>query len=593
MSNGVDTPPSVAESVGSEESESESHRRRYLSCPARLGGRPGSLKRRSARPIWEIAERLVSSEMVQDARSLSERVSDHELRHGSPALPSMHDSWPRVRKQRSDEDGRSMTLWQLSNAMAEAGASRVSTDSSTSPPPEAEGSSYEVWRPVDHHSQPQAAGDYKPLLHPPPVRHPGGHTGGHTSYDHGKQASDHGKQAYDHGKQQPSASPHRHGKTISGESPFDNAFVDAVLGIDKMHVAEAQARNRRPLSPSLPDGSEINMALMQLEALAAEARAEGQREELGADDFDPAELLAVLDSPGAKSVLALSPLRPHLLQHAGQSLGANTHRTFQSAPKSFESAPKSIENAPRPFESAQRTFANAPPREPRDEQPTHLVQNLPHAQAHAYPCHYDDSHNAPMHSGGGPPPSNHSVLRCSGGSCGSAHSSGHHRNSPPERTSGHNSSPHLAPCEPYAFAPLLHGRDSVGSSGSPAITRQGSPAMHLQGSSPAFFRQGSPAMHQQRRYVASSGSRLSGHSPAPDVYPHAVPVAVTHQVRATIPRVAAHAACGVALDSCGVPWHILGVLPPARVHCTAARLVDRFAPPTPPPPPSFADILRK
>jgi hypothetical protein len=458
--SGLATPLSVADSVGSEESESETHRRRYLSCPARLGGRASSLKRRSAPPIWEIAERLGSSESyAQDERSLSERVSDHEMRHGSPA-PSMHDSWPRVRKQRSDEDGRSMTLWQLSNAMAEAGTRGGSADGSTGSPAEMQATSCDAPRPADHPNQ-QTTGTYKPLLHAPQAPHPGGH----ALYDHVKQAF-----------------PQTHVKSAPGESPFDNAFVDAVLGIDKMHVADAHGR--QPSTSALPDGSEINLALMQLEALAAEARAEGPLEVLSADDFDPAELLAVLDSPGAGSALVLSPLRPHLLRCPGQSEGAAAHRGFGSAP----------------------------PRDLQAEHVAHAWHGSADPHAHAYPVRYEDARAAPVRGGGGSPAA-HGVLRCSGGSGHGAN----HRNSPAERNPAHHSSPHLVPCEPFAYVPPLHAHDSMGSSGSPAI-------------------------HRQRSYGGSSGSRASAcYSPAPDAYPQAIPVPISHQVPAT-PRPRAQAA---------------------------------------------------
>jgi len=442
-SSGLDTPLSVADSVGSEESESENHRRRYLSCPARLGSRAGSLKRRSAPPIWEIAERFNSSEAIpHDERSLSERVLDHEMRHGSPA-PSMHDSWPRVRKQRSDENGRSMTLWQLSNAMAEAGTCRGSADGSTGPPADAQGTSYEASRPADEYPKQQPLGAYKSLLHAPSTRHP-----------------DYVKQEF----------PQSHGQMAPGDSPFDNAFVDAVLGIDKMHVADAYGR--QPPSSALPDGSEINLALMQLEALAAEARAEGPIEVLSSDDFDPAELLAILDSPGAESVLALSPLRSHFMHGACPSEGPTAHRGFGSAP----------------------------PCDLRNEHLAHVGHGPADLQARAYPSHYEDARVAPRHVGGGSP-ALHGVLR---GSSGSGHGTGY-RHLAPERAPAHHSPPHLAPCEPFAYVPPLRANDSMGSSGSPAV-------------------------HRPRSYSGSSGGLASGcYSPGHDAYPQTIPVPISYQ----------------------------------------------------------------
>ena len=157
-----------------------------------------------------------------------------------------------------------MTLWQLSHAISRAAG------------------------------QPSAE---EPLF-PPPAK------AKNASFDRGRRhfappASRRGRAA------PPLAQPPAGGKV---DSPFNNAFVDAVLGIDNMHVADAAAA--RGDGGTLPDGSEINLALMQLEALAAEAREEGPMDLLGGDDFDPAELLAVLDCASPHGPLSPSVPAP-------------------------------------------------------------------------------------------------------------------------------------------------------------------------------------------------------------------------------------------------------------------------------------------
>ncbi|EOD22974.1 hypothetical protein EMIHUDRAFT_195457 [Emiliania huxleyi CCMP1516] len=187
--SGLATPASVADSIDSDVSE-EGHRR-FHTAPARYGARSGQLKRRSAPPIWEVAHRFHEEAGGHDERSLSERVSDIEAEQGPPS--SIHDSWPRVRKQRSDEEGRSMTLWQLSNAMR---APPISRSSSIESGCNTRGSP----APYD----PPAAPSLKQQM----------------------------AAALRHG-------PSPMSKVAPAEGVFDNTFVDSVLGdVDNMHLTD-------------------------------------------------------------------------------------------------------------------------------------------------------------------------------------------------------------------------------------------------------------------------------------------------------------------------------------------------------------------
>merc|ERR1719261_2040698 len=97
-----------------------------------------------------------------------------------------------------------------------------------------------------------------------------------------------------------------------GPSPMSKV-APAEGVVDNMHLTDRKRVGATAAAAHslVPDGSEINLALMQLEQLAAEAHADEVEasprmfESLGTQDFDPAELLAVLDRPPTEQEVAL------------------------------------------------------------------------------------------------------------------------------------------------------------------------------------------------------------------------------------------------------------------------------------------------